>query len=389
MTILKYRYQKALRYIDQYWNKLTFFQSSRDGVHFRLPYAFVSPTPEDGIFAKDQFYWDTYFITLGLLQSGRVKLAKGMVDNLLFLFKQFGIIPSRNRYYDLGISQPPFLTSMALEIYKQINDKQWLKKVVNTAKNELNNYWMNKDHLAYKKLSRYCDHYMTNLTAEEESGWDMTSRFQDHCLEYIPIDLNSCLYKYEVDISYIDHLLGNETESKKYQKRAENRRKLIVSLMWDNEKKFFFDYNYSLGQKSKFYSLAGFYPLWARLASKEQALLLKNQAKRFEYKGGLANTQKTHSRDKDYKQWDYPNGWANQEWIVIEGFLNYGFYKDAQRIAQKWLKLNEKIFLETGKFWEKYNVVEETIGRPGRYPTQSGFGWTNAIFVKLVKEFDF
>jgi len=27
------------------------------------------------------------------------------------------------------------------------------------------------------------------------------------------------------------------------------------------------------------------------------------------------------------------------------------------------------------------------IGKSGRYPNQDGFGWTNAVFVKLVNEF--
>ena len=384
-------YTKSLSYINAYWDKLTFFQPRREGVHLGLPHAFISPTSEKGIFAKDQFYWDTLFIVIGLIESGKIKLAKGMVDNLLNLFRQFGIIPSRNRYYDLGISQPPFLTSMILEVYNQIRDRQWLKRATQVAENELNNYWMNKDHLIYDGLSRYCDHYMTDLTSEMESGWDMTSRFQNHCLDYLPIDLNSCLYKYEIDISSINRVLGDEPKSKKYTHRAQKRLKAITNLMWDPEKNFFFDYNYSLNQRSKFYSLAGFYPLWSKMASKEKSILLKNQIKRFEYKGGLVNTQKIrfNNHNTQYKQWDYPNGWANQEWIVVQGLLNYNFKNSARRIARKWLDLNEKIFLETGKFWEKYNVVDRTIGKSGRYPTQSGFGWSNAIFVKLVKKFNF
>ena len=73
--------------------------------------------------------------------------------------------------------------------------------------------------------------------------------------------------------------------------------------------------------------------------------------------------------------------------IVIKGLLNYGFREDAERLAKKWLNLNKKVFLKTGKFWEKYNVVKCDVGKSGRYPTQDGFGWTNAVFVKLVNEF--
>jgi alpha,alpha-trehalase len=115
-----------------------------------------------------------------------------------------------------------------------------------------------------------------------------------------------------------------------------------------------------------------------------QAKKCRDNLKKFECKYGLANTQKKVS--KEFKQWDYPNGWPNQEWIAIKGLLNYGFTEDAERLAKKWLNLNKKVFNKTGKFWEKYDVVTGTIGKEGRYPNQMGFGWTNAIFIKLISE---
>ena len=56
----------------------------------------------------------------------------------------------------------------------------------------------------------------------------------------------------------------------------------------------------------------------------------------------------------------------------------------AKEIAKRWLSLNEKVFKETGKLMEKYNV--EDLNKPaggGEYPSQDGFGWTNGIYVAL------
>ncbi len=386
--ISKSRYEAALEYIESYWEKLTFFLPEDRGIHIALPNPFVAPTPEGGIFAYDQFYWDSYFIILGLVVSERelVGLAKGMVDNLVYLFKRFGIIPSRNRYYNLGISQPPFLTSMALEVFERTKDKNWLKEVARVAELELKNYWMNELHRVYKGLSRYCDHFITHLTAEHESGWDMTSRFNEKCLDYLPVDLNSCLYKYEIDLARIYGILNLREKQKYYVKRARARREALVNLMWNEDKGFFFDYNYRLKKQREFYSVAGFYPLWAGLASEDQAEELRKNLKILERDGGMANTQEK-GLSREFKQHDYPNGWPNQQWIVIKGLLNYGFKKDAERIARKWLDLNLKVFEKTGKFWEKYDVVECSVGKSGRYPTQSGFGWTNAVFLRLISEF--
>lgn len=383
------KYKDCLEYIENYWNKLTFSLPRNKGIHIGLPNPFVSPTGE-GIFVNDQFYWDSYFIILGLVECGKISLAKGMVDNLIYLWKKFGIIPSRNRFYNLGISQPPFLTSMIMEVFQVTRDKKWLEKAAKTAEEELKNYWMSTDkaerHLVYRGLSRYCDHYITHLTAEHESGWDMTSRFKEQCLNYLPVDLNSCLYKYEIDLAEIYKILNKKTKEKYYLDQANKRKESMIELMWNEKKGFFFDYNYQQKKQSNFYSLAGFYPLWAKLVSESQAEKMKSNLSLFEYKGGLANTQK-NGLAKEFKQWDYPNGWANQQWIVIKGLLNYGFKEDAKRLAEKWLDMNKAVFHRTGVFWEKYNVVEADIGKEERYPNQTGFGWTNAVFVKLIKEF--
>lgn len=387
--IRKEDYKACLDYIETYWNELICYYPKDRFIHLGLPNRFVVPSTD--IFNRDQFYWDSYFTIVGLVKCDRVDLAKGMVDNLAFLFKRFHIVPMRNRYYNIGISQIPFLTSMALEVYEAGKSNHWLKKMIHVAEGELKEYWMNpkltEKHIVYKGLSRYCDHYITHLGAEHESGWDMTSRFNDHCLDFLPVDLNSCLYKYEMDIAEVYHLNNDSEKRAHYHSQAEKRKKKIHELMWNEKKGFFFDYNYLKKEQSKFYSLAGFYPLWSKAASFDQAEKVRAQLHLFENKGGLANTQSNDLCD-EFKQHDYPNGWAQQHWIVIKGLLNYGFTEDARRIAQKWLNMNKVVFQKTGKFWEKYNVVKGTIGENNadRYPIQSGFGWTNAVFVRLIEE---
>ena len=390
--IQKTEYLDSLKYIEDYWKKITCYRPKDQQLNFGLPRKFVAPN-DNIIFKNDQFYWDSYFIILGLVKSKRALLAKGMVDNLCYLFKRFGIIPMRNRYYNLGTSQIPFLTSMILEVYAENKNKTWLRKTADIAEQELKKYWMNEHlvekHIVYKDLSRYCDHYITYLGAEHESGWDMTSRFFDRCLDYLPIDLNCCLYKYETDLSLVYGILKEPKKSEHYQKQAEKRKKNISELMWNEKLNFFFDYNKHDKQQSNFFSVAGFYPLWANLATKEQAgLMVQNALPAFEYEGGIANTQ-PNGLSKDIKQHDYPNGWPGQQWIVVKGLLNYGYHEDAERIAKKWLDMNVKIFTTTAKFWEKHDVVNSKIGvyNPDRYVTQSGFAWTNAIFVRLLSEF--
>ena len=383
------KYAPVLRYIKRQWPQLTFRVAKDNGIQIGLPNRFVSPSQTHSIFEGDQFYWDSYFIILGLLAEGQVKLARGMVDNFLHLYRRFQIIPMRNRLYNLGISQPPFLTSMIREVFSATEDVDWLKNSARVAEQKLNNYWMDgsghaEKHVTLRGLSRYCDHHITHLTAEHESGWDMTSRFADHCLDYLPVDLNSLLYKYETDLADIAGLLGNQGKRKRYLLQAKRRARNMTKLLWNERKGFFFDYNHHTGKQSEFYSIAGFYPLWAKLATKEQAEKVRHNLKKFEHHYGLANSQPT-GLSKQFKQHDHPNGWPHQQWIVIQGLLNYGYGEDAKRIAEKWLDLNQRVFQKTGYLWEKYNVVTGGIGKADRYPTQKGFGWTDAVFVKLIE----
>ncbi|MEZ6331229.1 MAG: trehalase family glycosidase [Candidatus Saccharimonadales bacterium] len=87
-------------------------------------------------------------------------------------------------------------------------------------------------------------------------------------------------------------------------------------------------------------------------------------------------------------QWAYPNGWAPLQWIVIKGLERYGYTEDANRLAKKWLKTCTDWYATHGVLLEKYNVVTPTKEPiKGVYPSQTGFGWTNGIYVALARDY--
>ncbi len=80
--------------------------------------------------------------------------------------------------------------------------------------------------------------------------------------------------------------------------------------------------------------------------------MAKYLQKYFLHPGGLQTTTVT-----TVQQWDSPNGWAPLQWIAIKGLMNYNFNDLAKDIAQRWMSINEKVYNNTGKMMEKYNVV--------------------------------
>ena len=123
-----------------------------------LPNRYVVP---GGRF-NEMYGWDSYFIIRGLLLAGRVDLAKGMVDNFLFEIENYGAMLNANRTYYLTRSQPPFVSSMVMEVYEALGksgraDPEWLGK----AYIDLEKYyemWLRPPHRAGETgLSRYYD----------------------------------------------------------------------------------------------------------------------------------------------------------------------------------------------------------------------------------------
>lgn len=389
----------AREYIAGYWPKLTRYHPKDDESLLGLPHRYLVPAFEEGheFDFNELYYWDSYFMMQGLLDGEHKELVIGMVENLLFTFERFKIIPNASRTYLMGRSQPPFLTSFILDIYKTYKmDKNWLKHAIKIAQAEYHIVWMGKAKPNARQvsegLSRYYDINYLNDLAEAESGWDYTPRFGHKALNYLPVDLNSLLYKYEKDFAYAERLFGNEEEAIKWDEAASHRRMCINKLMWSELKGLYYDYNYVKEHKGSVSSLASYYPLWAGMVDERQAARLVSSLKKFEQRGGLATTDALQVGDlvpgAMPTQWAYPNGWAPLHFLVVKGLQKYGYNEEARKIAMKWLRTNLIWFNQHGVFLEKYNVVQPN--KPpakGAYPSQTGFGWTNSVFERFCQEF--
>ena len=244
----------------------------------------------------------------------------------------------------------------------------------------------------YRGLSRYYDFNYLHDIAETESGWDMTPRFNRKCLNYLAVDLNALLYKYEMDFARYYRLIEDKRTASQWEVAAKHRRSNMNDLMWSESRGLYFDYEYIKERRGTVASLAGFYPLWAGMVDDQQALQLVEALKRFENRGGLATTDvqalSQFVPGTMPTQWAYPNGWAPLHYLVIKGLQRYGYHDDARRIAMKWLRTNLEWYNKHHIFLEKYNVVQpEKPPLKGVYPSQTGFGWTNAVFERLCREF--
>jgi len=392
--------QPALDYIHAYWHKLERFHPKDDASVLGLPNKYLVPAFEEAheFDFNEMYYWDSFFMVQGMMDEEHKELVIGILDNMISLFDRFKVIPNASRTYLMGRSQPPFLTTFIWQVYEVYGmDQKWLKKRMKVAEAEYDTVWMGTKkpnaRQAYKGLSRYYDINYLNDLAEAESGWDMTPRFGRKALQFVPVDLNALLYKYEMDFHRFYKLMGDEKRANKWRDAAKYRKRVMDGLMWSKLRGLYYDYNFKKEKRGMVSSLAAYYPMWAGMVTEKQAEQMVKALKRFENKGGLATTDAQLAKivpgiSSTPTQWAHPNGWAPLHFLVIQGLERYGYHEEAKRITLKWVKTNLDWFNEHGVFIEKYNVV--TPDKPpakGVYPSQMGFGWTNAVFEYLCNQY--
>ena len=392
--------QPAREYIAKFWTRLERFHPKDDESLLGVPKPYLVPSYEEhaSFDYNELYYWDSFFMVQGMLADpAREELVSGILEDLMHLFKRFKVIPNASRTYLMGRSQPPFLTTFIYDVYNAYApDKTWLKEAMEIAKQEYAVVWQGtkkpNERLAHKGLSRYYDiNYLHDL-AEAESGWDMTPRFGRKALNYLPVDLNALLYKYEIDFARTARMFDDKREAAKWEQAALRRKETMDELMWDRLRGLYYDYNFVKERRGTISSLAAYFPMWAGMVTEKQAASMVKALRRFENKGGLATTDALplgqYVPGSMPVQWAFPNGWAPLQFIVVEGLLKYGYHEDAKRIAMKWLKNNLDWFKLHHVFLEKYNVVNpEKPPQKGVYPSQTGFGWTNAVFERFCQQF--
>lgn len=399
-------------YIAASWvDTIRFMPADKDD-YIGLPYPYTVPCRKDTF--QELYYWDTYFINLGLVGSGRADLAEGNIRNFLAEIDRFGFIPNGNRTYFLSASQPPYLCAMVRHLYTATKNEGLLRDAIPRLQKEyefwttrrstgtgLSRHWHHGD--AYR-LNEYkvvahrvpietdseavLMEYVAQCMAEGETGWDFTPRFGGRCGDFCPVDLNSNLYLYEQTLGEF----SQGAEQAVWNERAKLRVQRINELCWDDAAGVYSDYNYIRNEKSNRVTAATFHPLWTGLASEEQAAkVVKNALPLLEYPFGVVAC--VSPREDSHWQWAAPNAWACLQNITYRGLARYGYLQEARRIAAKYITVVAFNFQKTGDLWEKYNAADGslwTTNERGYSASDTGcppalLGWTAGVYLDALQ----
>lgn len=317
-----------------------------------LKHPFLVPSgPYDQLFD-----WDSYFMGIALGYDGKGEpLADSVQDFLEFdgaNFGDTGYIPreiATDGLWALPEMCKPFLAQAAVRASKTIGSYQWLKQ-----------QWFDRlsDTLAYWETARRAKDGFFIWYNGVESGTDNSPAVSSSpALTTEGVDLQVYIYREYLALAVIAHELGKDDAT--YVKKAEELKKRINEKMWSAEDGIYYGIDSRTGEPVRIKEWTSFTPLWANIPSPAQAKRMieshvLNETEFWAPNGlrSLARTDPHYNPAKGY--WRGPV-WIVSDYLVMHGLMNYGYYAQAEELAQKTLDLLVEDFAHSGGMNECYD----------------------------------
>jgi glycogen debranching enzyme len=200
------------------------------------------------------------------------------------------------------------------------------------------------------------------------------------------IDISCEMVLFARNLAQMATILEKESAAGQYRRDAEELATLINRLMWDEQRRFYFDLT-PKGERAPVKSIAAFWALLAQVASKPQAEALAAE---------LRNPQTFNTPHRvptlaaNEPGFDPKGGyWKGAVWVptdkmVSAGLENYGYPDLAREIALNHLRHVGMVFQETGTIWENYAPQSSAHGEPAR---RDFVGWSGLGPIAFVIEY--
>lgn len=324
-----------------------------------------------------------------------------MIENFLYLIKQYGFVPQANRIYNSQVSHPPLLSCMISFYIEATNDTELVKRAVPLLDFEFKNQFAKNTVTVngYKlyvygnvvrgpRPEKYREDitlasFLTNVTDKEnlyaelraagESSFDYSSRWiikngenigslaDTKCRSIIPVDLNSIIYRNLKKISLFYQNVGDTNKADEYAQRASDLQVAIQAILWNEEDGIWYDYDLINKKPRKYFVITNFSPLGSYAFNESDVTKLSTSIMKYindknldSFMGGIPTTLTVSDDD-----WDFPNAWAQHQWMVIVGLMNLNVSVTTQ-LAQKWaLRWLNNNYLACKRDGVMYNKVSE------------------------------
>ncbi len=253
------------------------------------------------------------------------------------------------------------------EIYKVTKDRSFLSQAYFSGKN-FYNYWLRNRDSLHDGLCEWGGHAVLESVRDGDVAvWDQVgwpSNFEGP-------DLNSMLVEEAKALESMANALGKTREAEQWKAEAQERAELMNKYMWDVKTSFY----YNVDMKSKTFSfkkkddlkrqeIIGFLPLWAGVATRQQAdslVRVLTDTFKFWRKFGVPSLS---ADDSYYNPTGYWNGpvWVEWNFLIEQGLLKYGYKDLAKELVRKVAAGMIAQLKKDHQLWEFYNPDRKWAG---------------------------
>ena len=291
---------------------------------------------------KSLYDWDSYFEGIVQLELGWTPdyMING-VKIFLDMQRDDGFI---RRVNTPGISEEagemvkPFLAQISLLISRKLGHTEWLDDNYYQRMHKYLLYWLTKLTKNNGALSYWRSAPHTGMDTQHERAGHWKADFDNG------VDLNCYLHRDCLAFALLAAARKKPADAELFRGEAEKKKKAVQEFCWNEKDGFYYDVDNRTGQQIPVKSIAGFSPLWARIATEDQARRLVQEhltnANEFWRKFPLSSLAAT---EKHYTESYLPddvrgslwraNTWIPTNYYIFHGLNAYGYHEIATRLA--------------------------------------------------------
>ncbi|HEX5482110.1 MAG TPA: trehalase family glycosidase [Terriglobia bacterium] len=303
------------------------------------------------------FDWDMYFMGVALSHDGVGQPLATSVENFLYFVNRNandrGYVPREiapEGFWALPEMCKPFLAQAAVRASLTMHNFQWLTPY----------YGKLADTLHFWEDARQSPDGLFRWYNGVESGVDNNPAVSDRPAATTEgVDLACYIDREYQAMALIAARLGKTQDEAHYNHKADALRQLIQKRMWSEADGMFWDIDSRTGKFIRVKTWTNFVPLWAGIATPEQAHAtierhLLNPREFWSAHGirTLAPDEPLYNPVSGY--WRGPV-WVISNYLLMHGLMNYGYHQQAVDLAHKTVRLLVDDLRRTGGMNECYN----------------------------------
>lgn len=287
-------------------------------------------------------------------------------------------------------TKPPLSAWAVWKVFEQDQDEKFVQELYPQIVKQHNWWYAHRDH----DEDGICEYGSTDgslIAAKWESGMDNAVRFDSSqmvqngpgafSLNQESVDLNAYLFAEKQHLKQMATVLGKTSEAAEFQREADALKKKIQTQFYDANTNWFYDTTLDGERHILAMGCEGWLPLWAKVATSEQAEGVKNNMMNPAYFNTAVPFQTlsaAHPKfNPDGGYWRGPN-WLDQSYFGVMGLHNYGHHQAAYEATYKLFHNADGALLKGNSIRENYQPMT------GAGLEAENFSWSAAHYLLLL-----